>query len=76
MIDQELHQLIFHEALKMKSSENSFNIKVWASTLTSVFLEQLGKDSFQLESPDAPLQLQSAHRITLKIFSVHVNSLQ
>jgi len=66
-------QLIFHEALKMKSSENFIQHQSGASRLTSVFLEQLERQ-FPIESPDAPLQLKAPQDYAQNL-SVHVNSL-
>lgn len=65
--------LIFHEALKMKPSENFIHHKSGASRLTSVFMELLERQ-FPIETPDNPLQLNTPQDYA-KVLSVHVNSL-
>lgn len=65
--------LIFHEALKMKPSENFVNHKSGASRLSSVFLELLERQ-FPIETPDSPLQLSTPQDYA-SVLSVHVNSL-
>ncbi|MBN7811867.1 AraC family transcriptional regulator [Algoriphagus sp. H41] len=65
--------LILHEALKMKPSENFVQHKNGAARLTSVFLELLERQ-FPIESPDSPLQLNSPQGYA-QVLSVHVNSL-
>lgn len=65
--------LILHEALKMKPSENFIQHKSGAARLTSVFLELLERQ-FPIETPDSPLQLNSAQDYA-RVLAVHVNSL-
>lgn len=65
--------LIFHEALKMKPSENFIHHKSGASRLTTVFMELLERQ-FPIETPAAPLQLKTAQGFASAL-SVHVNSL-
>lgn len=65
--------LIFHEALKMKPSENFVHHKSGASRLTTVFMELLERQ-FPIETPTAPLQLKTAQDYA-SVLSVHVNSL-
>ncbi len=65
--------LIFHEALKMKPSENFVQHKSGAARLTSVFLELLERQ-FPIETPDSPLELKTPQDYS-KVLAVHVNSL-
>lgn len=65
--------LILHESLKLKPSENYHQDKNSAERLTNVFLELLERQ-FPVESPDKPLQLTTAKDYA-KNLSVHVNSL-
>lgn len=65
--------LIFHEAMKMKPSENFSNQKSGAARLTTVFMELLERQ-FPIETPASPLQLRTAQDFASAL-SVHVNSL-
>ena len=65
--------LILHESLKLKPSENYNQDKSGAERLTTVFMELLERQ-FPVESPDRPLQLRTA-RDYAKNLSVHVNYL-
>ncbi|AWM14474.1 AraC family transcriptional regulator [Flavobacterium sediminis] len=65
--------LILHESLKLKPSENFNQEKSSASRLTRVFMELLERQ-FPIENPENPLQLKTAKDYA-DILSVHVNSL-
>lgn len=65
--------LILHESLKLKPSENYSQNKSGAERLTTVFLELLERQ-FPIESPDKPLQLRTAKDYADNL-SVHVNYL-
>lgn len=65
--------LILHEALKLKPSENFNQSANAASRLTSVFMELLERQ-FPIESADRPLQLKTAKDYADNL-SVHVNHL-
>ena len=65
--------LILHESLKLKPSENYNQEKNGAEGLTTVFMELLERQ-FPIESPDRPLQLRTAKDYA-KNLSVHVNYL-
>jgi len=65
--------LILHEALKLKPSENYNQDKSGAERLTTVFLELLERQ-FPIESPDRPLQLRTAKDYAESL-SVHTNYL-
>ncbi|TDB62719.1 helix-turn-helix domain-containing protein [Arundinibacter roseus] len=65
--------LIIHEALKLRPSENYVQHLNAASRLTSVFLELLERQ-FPIESIDRPLQLKTAQDYASTL-AVHVNSL-
>lgn len=65
--------LILHESLKLKPSENYNQDKNGAERLTNVFMELLERQ-FPVESPDRPLQLRTAKDYA-KSLSVHVNYL-
>ena len=65
--------LLLHESLKLKPSENYNQIKNAASRITSVFMELLERQ-FPIESTDKPLQLKSAKDYAENL-SVHVNYL-
>lgn len=65
--------LIIHEALKLKPSENYDQHKNAASRLTSVFLELLERQ-FPIESTAHPLQLKSAQDFANNL-NVHINYL-
>lgn len=65
--------LILHESLKLKPSENYHQNKSGAERLTTVFMELLERQ-FPIESPDRPLQLRTANDYA-KSLSVHVNYL-
>ncbi|UOB18896.1 helix-turn-helix domain-containing protein [Abyssalbus ytuae] len=65
--------LILHESLKLKPSENFNQNKNAAERLTNVFMELLERQ-FPVESPDKPLQLTTANDYA-KNLSVHVNYL-
>ncbi|WP_291128589.1 helix-turn-helix domain-containing protein [Dysgonomonas sp. UBA7698] len=66
-------ELILHEALKLKPSENYSQNKSGAERLTTVFMELLERQ-FPIESPDLPLQLKTAKDYANQL-SVHVNYL-
>jgi AraC-like DNA-binding protein len=65
--------LIIHEALKLKPSENFDQHKNAASRITNVFLELLERQ-FPIESTDTPLNLKTAQDYA-KSLNVHVNYL-
>jgi len=66
--------LIFHEALKMKSSENFIQHQSGPSRLTSFFMESIGQEQFfPIESPDAPLTAKKPPTGLRSNLSVHVN---
>jgi len=65
--------LILHESLKLKPSENFNQEKSSASRLTRVFMELLERQ-FPIENPENPLQLKTAKDYA-DVLSVHVNSL-
>ncbi|MDF2157237.1 helix-turn-helix domain-containing protein [Algoriphagus sp. CAU 1675] len=65
--------LIFHEALKMKPSENFVQHKSGSSRLTAVFLELLERQ-FPIETPESPLELKTPQDYA-QVLAVHVNSL-
>jgi AraC-like DNA-binding protein len=65
--------LILHESLKLKPSENFNQQKNAAERLTTVFMELLERQ-FPIESPDSPLQLKTATDYAQQL-SVHVNYL-
>lgn len=65
--------LIIHEALKMRPSENYDQHKNASSRITSVFLELLERQ-FPIESTDRPLQLRTALDYANSL-NVHVNYL-
>ncbi|KAA8473650.1 AraC family transcriptional regulator [Arcticibacter tournemirensis] len=65
--------LIIHESLKMKPSENYDQDKNASSRLTSVFLELLERQ-FPIETTQNPLQLKTALHYAQKL-NVHVNYL-
>lgn len=65
--------LIIHEALKMRPSENYSKTKNAATRIASVFLELLERQ-FPIESTDRPLALKTAQDFA-KNLSVHVNYL-
>lgn len=65
--------LILHESLKLRPSENYDQTKNAAVRLTSVFMELLERQ-FPIESPDRPLQLKSAKDYAENL-AVHVNHL-
>lgn len=65
--------LILHESLKLKPSENYHQDKNGAQRLTNVFMELLERQ-FPVESPDRPLQLRTAKDYA-KDLLVHVNYL-
>jgi AraC family transcriptional regulator, transcriptional activator of pobA len=65
--------LILHEALKLKPSQNFNQAKSAAERLTTVFLELLERQ-FPVESPDRPLPLKTAKDYAENL-SVHVNYL-
>ncbi|MBK9271960.1 MAG: AraC family transcriptional regulator [Saprospiraceae bacterium] len=65
--------LILHESLKLKPSENYNQDKNGAERLTNVFMELLERQ-FPVESPNRPLQLRTAKDYA-KNLSVHVNYL-
>ncbi|SFW17788.1 Helix-turn-helix domain-containing protein [Sinomicrobium oceani] len=65
--------LILHESLKLKPSENYNQDKNGAERLTNVFMELLERQ-FPVESSDRPLQLRTAKDYA-KDLSVHVNYL-
>lgn len=66
-------ELILHESLKLKPSENFYQNKSGAERLTTVFMELLERQ-FPVESPDNPLQLRTAKDYASNL-SVHVNYL-
>jgi AraC-like DNA-binding protein len=66
-------ELILHESLKLKPSENYSHSNNAAERLTTVFMELLERQ-FPVESPSRPLQLRSAKDYADKL-SVHVNYL-
>lgn len=66
-------ELILHESLKLKPSENYDQNKSGAERLTTVFMELLERQ-FPIESPDLPLQLRTAKDYAGSL-SVHVNYL-
>lgn len=65
--------LILHESLKLKPSENYNQAKNGAGRLTTVFMELLERQ-FPIESPDRPLSLKTAKDYAENL-SVHVNYL-
>ncbi|MDX2249631.1 MAG: helix-turn-helix transcriptional regulator [Bacteroidia bacterium] len=65
--------LILHESLKLKPSENYNQTKSGAERLTTVFMELLERQ-FPIESPDRPLPLKTAKDYAENLF-VHVNHL-
>ena len=65
--------LILHESLKLKPSQNFNQAKSAAERLTTVFLELLERQ-FPVESPERPLPLKSAKDYAENL-SVHVNYL-
>ncbi|VXC20369.1 AraC family transcriptional regulator [Flavobacterium sp. 9AF] len=65
--------LILHESLKLKPSENFNQEKSSASRLTRVFMELLERQ-FPIENPENSLQLKTAKDYA-EVLSVHVNSL-
>ncbi|WP_203295755.1 helix-turn-helix domain-containing protein [Luteirhabdus pelagi] len=65
--------LIIHEAMKMTPSTDFGQHSNAASRLSTVFLELLERQ-FPIESPDDPLQLQTANDYASQL-SVHVNYL-
>ncbi|MBW8327225.1 MAG: AraC family transcriptional regulator [Prolixibacteraceae bacterium] len=65
--------LILHESLKLKPSENYNQTKSGAERLTTVFMELLERQ-FPIESPDRPLPLKTAKDYAENL-SVHVNYL-
>lgn len=66
-------QLIIHEAMKMKPSENYEQHKNAASRISAVFLELLERQ-FPIETPDQPLLLRSPKSYADHL-NVHVNHL-
>lgn len=66
-------ELILHESLKLKPSENYNQDKSGAERLTTVFMELLERQ-FPVESPESPLQLRTAKDYANNL-SVHVNYL-
>lgn len=66
-------ELILHESLKLKPSENFHQEKSAAERLTTVFMELLERQ-FPVESPEHPLQLRTAKEYAENL-SVHVNYL-
>jgi AraC-like DNA-binding protein len=66
-------ELILHESLKLKPSENYYQGKSAAERLTTVFMELLERQ-FPVESPSRPLQLKTAKDYAENL-SVHVNYL-
>jgi len=65
--------LLIHEALKMKPSENFFRHHNASARIASLFLELLERQ-FPIESTDRPLKLRSAQDYAENL-SVHVNHL-
>lgn len=65
--------LLIHEALKMKPSENFFMHRNASARIASLFLELLERQ-FPIESTDRPLKLKSAQDFAGNL-SVHVNHL-
>lgn len=65
--------LIFHEAMKMKPSEDYNHSKSGAERLTSVFMELLERQ-FPIETADRPLSLRTPKDYAENL-SVHVNYL-
>ncbi|HEV7378499.1 MAG TPA: helix-turn-helix domain-containing protein [Dyadobacter sp.] len=65
--------LIIHEALKLRPSENFTQHKNASSRITSVFLELLERQ-FPIESADRPLQLKTAQDYAQNM-NMHVNYL-
>lgn len=65
--------LILHESLKLKPSQNYNQDKSGAERLTTIFMELLERQ-FPVESPDRPLQMRTAKDYA-KNLSVHVNYL-
>ncbi|MEQ9378103.1 MAG: helix-turn-helix transcriptional regulator [Imperialibacter sp.] len=65
--------LILHESLKLRPSENYNQTKSGAERLTTVFMELLERQ-FPIESPDRPLPLKTAKDYANSL-SVHVNHL-
>ncbi|WP_130735195.1 AraC family transcriptional regulator [Flavobacterium sp. J27] len=65
--------LILHESLKLKPSENFNQEKSSAARLTRVFMELLERQ-FPIENPENPLLLKTAKDYA-DVLSVHVNSL-
>lgn len=65
--------LIIHEALKLRPSENYTQEKNASARITSVFLELLERQ-FPIESADRPLQLKTAQDYA-KNLNMHVNYL-
>ena len=66
-------ELILHESLKLKPSENYRQDKNGAERLTTVFMELLERQ-FPVESPESPLKLKTAKDYANHL-SVHVNYL-
>lgn len=66
-------QLIIHEALKMKPSENFEQHKNASSRISAVFLELLERQ-FPIETPERPLQLKSPKEYADHL-NIHVNHL-
>lgn len=66
-------QLIIHEALKMKPSENYEQHKNASSRISAVFLELLERQ-FPIETPDQPLRLKSAKDYAENLH-IHINHL-
>jgi AraC-like DNA-binding protein len=65
--------LIIHEALKMKPSENYINTNNAQSRIASVFLELLERQ-FPIETSERPLELKTAQDYS-NALSLHVNYL-
>lgn len=65
--------LVIHEALKMKPSENFFKHNNASARIASLFLELLERQ-FPIESTDRPLKLRSAQDYAENL-SLHVNHL-
>ena len=66
-------ELILHESLKLKPSENYNQSKNGSERLATVFMELLERQ-FPIESPDRPLPLKTAKDFAENL-SVHVNYL-
>jgi len=65
--------LILHEAMKLRPSENYDQQKNAASRITAVFMELLERQ-FPIETPDKPLQLKTAQDYAQSL-SLHINYL-